>query len=80
MTEEQNTPEDDLDKIDDEYEEFDRLSKEVEAEREQWAYGHGEGILDALESLLSFRENMHNDVLLAMIQKVSQRKLFAPPF
>ena len=72
--------EDDLDQIDADCEEFDRLSKEVEAEREQWEYGHASGILDALESLLSFRENMQSDVLLAMIQKISKRKLFDPPF
>jgi hypothetical protein len=75
-----NEDEDDLNKINADCEEFDRLSKEVEAEREQWEYGHGEGILDALEALLSFRENMQSDVLLAMIQKVTKRKLFDPPF
>jgi len=72
--------EDDLDQIKADCEEFDLLSKEVEAEREQWEYGHASGILDALESLLSFRENMQGDVLLAMIQKVTKRKLFEPPF
>jgi hypothetical protein len=72
--------EDDLEAINAECEELDRLEKDVFAEQDHWAYGHGQGILDALEAMLSFRENMCSDVLLAMIQKVSQRKLFDPPF
>ena len=72
--------EDDLDKINADCEEFDRLSKEVEAEREAWEYGHGEGTLDALEALLSFRDDIHGIVLLSMIEKICKRKLFDPPF
>ena len=77
----QQLHEDDLDEIEAECEEFDKLAKAVQEEREQWEYGHGEGILDALEALLSFRESMrNNDVLLAAISKIARRKLFEPPF
>jgi hypothetical protein len=60
--------------------EVEELQKAVDEERAQWDYGHHEGILDALESLLSFRENMNPGVLLAAIHKIARRKLFDPPF
>ena len=60
--------------------EVDEMEKAVKEEREAWEHGHGKGILDALEALLSFRENMENELLLAMIQKVSKRTLFDQPF
>jgi hypothetical protein len=72
--------EDDLEAINAECEELDRLQKDVFAEQDYWAYSHGQGILDALEAILSFRESMCSDVLLAMIQKVSQCKLLTRPF
>jgi hypothetical protein len=73
-------PPEELEDMERDIKEVEELDKAVESEREQWEYGHREGILDALESLLSFRENMENELLLAMIEKVCKRKLFDPPF
>ena len=73
-------PPEELEDMERDIKEGEELEKAVNDEHEQWEYGHASGILDALESLLSFRENMQSDVLLAMIQKVSKRKLFEPPF
>lgn len=61
--------------------EYDQIvAQAVMEEQEQWKYGHGEGILDAIESLLSFREKIGNNVLLQAIHKIANRKLFDPPF
>ena len=73
-------PPEEMEEMERDIKEGEELQKAVNEEREQWDYGHHEGILDALESLLSFRDNMNPDVLLAVIHKIARRKLFDPPF
>ena len=73
-------PPEELEDMELDIKEVDELQKSVEAEREAWEYGHGAGILDALEAVLSFRDDIHGIVLLAMVEKICKRKLFEPPF
>ena len=75
-----NEDEDDLDKINAECEELDQLEKTDREEREGWEYGHGEGLLDAIEALLSYRQDIFSDTLVRVIHKISAKKLIDAPF